>query len=179
MWKIEEEIIYNKTCDSKQSCKEFCENKNLLYNDYHFILDSLKNDRITCLSPLILNEICVVIAQESLNISNYRTGCYNGSIEKYIKYDFAQEISKKIDFFIRDEEDPYLLAMNYGNNGEIYIVKEPTIFHTFNVILILDVIILIVLVLIGFFLKYKKSNYRDVEMEEFNQHEMSSSSIKL
>lgn len=166
------------TCSTKEKCLNFCESKGYLYHSNYFIKDDLQKNTITCLSPNILSDICLVITKHEKEI-HYDMGCYNGQAEKYIKYDKNDEKQNYINLYIRDSNDPYLIALDLGENGKVYELWNDEKMETINVFLYIGGVILCLTLLFGIILFVKTRKYREIEMEEFNQHEMSSCSIKL
>jgi len=176
LMKFEEIKLYNLDCDSKSHCHQICLESNLFYIEDTYLQDKLLT-LVTCQRPFIAEEICFIVRYDHFSDSLiYEGGCFNGIIEKFRpleKLDVYIEFNKTR-LFVREPLDPYISALNQEN--EVYELPISMHFESIKKALIS----LLMVILIGFFGlladKMKKWTFgrKEIELEGFNQHEMSS-----
>lgn len=187
LWRFNEIKLNDIDCNSQTDCEKLCIQNNYLYFPDNFIHDKLRTNVLTCIVPMIAIDICFIVGYDEAGYLIYHGGCYNGKNERFSRANLEEKYEfNTTNFFIREPLDPYLVALNleynqFGDKFKVYELFEYSYF-TLKGVFISGFAVILVIILGVFIVKNSKKfrfGERDLEMEKFNQHEMSSASIKL
>lgn len=187
LWKFDEIKLNDIDCNSKAECQKLCLQNNYLYFSDNFIHDKLRTNILTCAMPMIATDICFIVGYDESGYLIYHGGCYNGKNEKFTRANLEEKYEfNNTNFFIREPLDPYLVALNlefnqFGDKFKVYELYEYSYFTLKGIFISGCVVILVIIIGILIVKTNKRFRFgeRDLEMEKFNEHEMSSASIKL
>lgn len=187
LWKLEEKKFLDSNCENKTACISFCLEKGLLYSNDSFLQDKLMNNVVTCLAPFVVTDVCLVVGYDEAGYVSYNGGCFYGKNERFKRINLEEKFEfNKTKFFIREPLDPYLTSLNLGSNsyeGDMISYEFSQSSDSYFQGLIISGISLIIFILFGVCLMKTNLKFRlglkDMEMEEFNEVEMNSSTIKL
>ena len=177
LWRFSEEKT-KEECESRRACSDICEKKGLFYQENDYITDKLMNS-LTCHRLFIAKNVCFMV-----NLTGfYKGGCYQGEAENYAAFEGKAHFFNTTRFFIRQEEDPYVKAVNAGllDGFPKEFVKKTRFLQIFCVVTgVAGLVEILVGVAVGFVKKRRKWGWGgDAEREKFNQLEMSRDAIKL
>ena len=179
--KLEEVKLYNIDCESKTHCRQLCLEAELLYLEETYLQDKLLT-LVTCWQPFFATEICFVVRTDGrTGALIYEGGCFNGLVERYRP---LEDLNGVVEFnrtpiFVREPLDPYLAAL--GEDGEVLQVNSREFWGEFKktAVALLVCLLVGVLGILGTRVERWRMGRKEIELEGFNQHEMSSATIKL
>lgn len=179
--KLEEVKLYNIDCESKTHCRQLCLEAELLYLEDTYLQDKLLT-LVTCWQPFVATEICFVARVDGrTGTLIYEGGCFNGLAERYRP---LEKLEGTVEFnrtpiTVREPLDPYLAAL--GEDGEVLKVNSREFWGEFKktAVALLVCLLVGVLGILGTRVERWRMGRKEIELEGFNQHEMSSATIKL
>lgn len=181
LMKLEEVKLYNIDCESKTHCRQLCLEAELLYLEDTYLQDKLLT-LVTCWQPYVATEICFVVRVDGrTGALIYEGGCFNGLVERYKPLEKLQGTVEfnRTPVFVREPLDPYLTAL--GEDGEVLKVNSREFWNEFKktAVALLVCLLVGVLGILGMRVERWRRGRKEIELEGFNQHEMSSATIKL